>query len=385
MPNEWRDDPLLKGRFHPQYPDDLQVIVHDGGPRLSRVAPELMWVRVVRKTGLGYSGTLLNKPVGLTTVRQGEEILFLTAKSIEHPFRVSQKYLQERDRWEISPCNKCGLGDLWDAPSDLIQRIFPNTPKDAVMKTFTSFCPACGGVQLLNLKEEVLAPASPEATECGRCGRKILGEAARCVYCGWTRDQALQKVVDAGRIQKETFRCGATLWPFLASAFILTGFAAFVAYLGWGGYYEKSREDHLLFGGVIAALLFFGPVLCAVQILRRKLLWVHLDPEKGIETARGGWVPWSRIRSIERYPGLFAYKDSMEQLAGHMPQGVAAYKMGCLLIPVLLFYSVFLPVLAVLSPWHDRVTITLVNGDRIILRDLEDSERFTRMVGYKLK
>ncbi len=39
----WRSDPLLEGRFHPEYPDDLQVIVHDGGPRLTKNAPELMW------------------------------------------------------------------------------------------------------------------------------------------------------------------------------------------------------------------------------------------------------------------------------------------------------------------------------------------------------
>src|SRR5215471_14876033 len=31
----WREHPLLKSRFHPEFPDDLQVIVHDGGPRLS--------------------------------------------------------------------------------------------------------------------------------------------------------------------------------------------------------------------------------------------------------------------------------------------------------------------------------------------------------------
>jgi hypothetical protein len=35
MDSRWRDDPLLKGRFHPDFPDDLQVVVHDGGPRLT--------------------------------------------------------------------------------------------------------------------------------------------------------------------------------------------------------------------------------------------------------------------------------------------------------------------------------------------------------------
>ncbi len=43
----WRGHPLLKGRFHPEYPDDLQVLIYDGGPRLSKHPPEVVWVRVV--------------------------------------------------------------------------------------------------------------------------------------------------------------------------------------------------------------------------------------------------------------------------------------------------------------------------------------------------
>ena len=46
MGHPWRDDPLLTGRFHPNHPDDLQVIVHEGGPRLSTSPPELIWVRL---------------------------------------------------------------------------------------------------------------------------------------------------------------------------------------------------------------------------------------------------------------------------------------------------------------------------------------------------
>src|SRR5262249_33186603 len=29
----WHRDPLLDGKFHPQYPDDIQTFVHDGDPR----------------------------------------------------------------------------------------------------------------------------------------------------------------------------------------------------------------------------------------------------------------------------------------------------------------------------------------------------------------
>ena len=40
IPGEWRDHPKLKGRFHESYPDDLQVMAHDGGPRLTDSRPE---------------------------------------------------------------------------------------------------------------------------------------------------------------------------------------------------------------------------------------------------------------------------------------------------------------------------------------------------------
>ncbi|MGV3721034.1 MAG: hypothetical protein ACO1SX_08995, partial [Actinomycetota bacterium] len=42
----WRAHPKLRGRLHPDHPDDLQVIVHDGGPRISTHAPEAVWVSV---------------------------------------------------------------------------------------------------------------------------------------------------------------------------------------------------------------------------------------------------------------------------------------------------------------------------------------------------
>jgi hypothetical protein len=89
----WRKDPDLKGRFHDSYPDDLQVLVHDGEPRRTSRQPELCWVRVVaaekgplrrfifsaemttlsrrefnrkyQTNGTVYVGTLLNAPAAL--------------------------------------------------------------------------------------------------------------------------------------------------------------------------------------------------------------------------------------------------------------------------------------------------------------------------------
>lgn len=52
----WRTDPALSGRFHPDYPDDLQVIVHDGGPRFTEKPPELIWVTVTAKDEKAFRG-----------------------------------------------------------------------------------------------------------------------------------------------------------------------------------------------------------------------------------------------------------------------------------------------------------------------------------------
>ena len=44
MANAWREHAMLKARFLPDYPDDLQVVVHDGGPQITRNEPEVVWV-----------------------------------------------------------------------------------------------------------------------------------------------------------------------------------------------------------------------------------------------------------------------------------------------------------------------------------------------------
>ena len=145
----WRNDPNLRGRFLPDSPDDLQVIVHEGGPRLSQATPELIWVRVLGAEGAVYQGQLLNVPHNLRTLGQGSSILFVAPTGAEHPLLVSRKYLSERASWKITPCDGCGLPELFDAPSDLIAVIFPDVPPGAQMEGFTSFCPLCGGVQVV--------------------------------------------------------------------------------------------------------------------------------------------------------------------------------------------------------------------------------------------
>ena len=163
---EWRDHPRLRGRFPPDQPDDLQVIVHDGGPRVTDRQPEAVWVTVTGCGGDIFTPRVLNQPTQLSTVKQGQQIRFLVPDGSEHPILVTDKYLRERPCWTIHPCQKCGLSELFDAPSDLMRVVFPNMPADAVMEAFTSFCPLCGGVQTLEFKvarEPTAAPKEKKA------------------------------------------------------------------------------------------------------------------------------------------------------------------------------------------------------------------------------
>jgi hypothetical protein len=150
MSHEWRNDPRISGRLNPKFPDDLQVVVHDGGPRFTSRRPEAIWVRIVSQAGDVFSAVALNKPTQLEGVRQGDTIEFVVPTAGKYPIQVRTKYLQERPNWSIAPCNKCGNSELFDAPSDLMAKVFPNLPQGASMDKFTAFCGLCGGIQVVS-------------------------------------------------------------------------------------------------------------------------------------------------------------------------------------------------------------------------------------------
>lgn len=146
----WRSDPRLQGKFHPDYPDDIQVMVHDGGPRLTNHRPEVIWVRVTEQKNIFYQGIALNQPEQLESVKQNSRIKFIVPSGGKFPLMVTEKYLAERADWIIHPCNKCGFSEALDAPSDLHKAIFPGTRETEVAVSFTSRCALCGeGFQLL--------------------------------------------------------------------------------------------------------------------------------------------------------------------------------------------------------------------------------------------
>ena len=156
---QWRQHPKLLGRFHPEHPDDVQVVVHEGGPRTAKSRPELIWVRVSGQSEDAFVGTLLNAPTQLQTIEVGAEVLFIVPDGFEHPIRATAQYLAERVRWTIHPCDKCGMSELFDPPSILAAKVFPGVPN---IEMFSALCPICGGAQVVEkrgLEVEVTAPA----------------------------------------------------------------------------------------------------------------------------------------------------------------------------------------------------------------------------------
>jgi hypothetical protein len=154
---KWQLHPKLQGKFHPDYPDDTQVLVHDGGIRFTDLKPELVWVRTVGMAGDVFTGQVLNQPNRLRNVRQGQTITFIVPDVGPHPILVSDQYLAERAEWKISPCQSCGFPELFDIPSELYKKVFPQFQREMQGSTeelmaFTAFCSLCGGVHIVERK-----------------------------------------------------------------------------------------------------------------------------------------------------------------------------------------------------------------------------------------
>ncbi len=151
MDAPWRSDPLLAGKFHPECRDDIQVLVHDGNPYLISKAAESVWVRVTGRKGAAYVGVCLNQPHAVTSVGEGDRLLFTVSASGTHPFQIAESYIEDRKGWVISPCGKCGFTEMFQPPSERAEQLGKQSgvPAGTQMIMLSTFCPLCGGVQLL--------------------------------------------------------------------------------------------------------------------------------------------------------------------------------------------------------------------------------------------
>jgi hypothetical protein len=158
QPVQWRAHPKLKGRFLADHPNELLVIVHEGGPQLTARRPEAVLVEVTGCDGEVFTGRVLHQPIQVHTVRLGQQIRFVVPAAARYPVLVTERYLHERPNWKIQPCQKCGFSELFDAPSELIRILRPNSAHRAGRASFKSPCPLCGGTQIVSAKAEIREP-----------------------------------------------------------------------------------------------------------------------------------------------------------------------------------------------------------------------------------
>lgn len=143
LEHPWRAAPALAGRFTvPGYPDDLQVLVHDGGPKFTESPLELIWARVVSQEGCDFFAIAANQPTGVHAVRHGEMFAFRASAGLPHPLMVSADYRRERSRASIEPCERCGADELLDPPSRLVAHAFGDgdIPPTAVLNERCWWC-----------------------------------------------------------------------------------------------------------------------------------------------------------------------------------------------------------------------------------------------------
>ena len=103
MSSDWREHPKLKGRFLQDYPDDLQVLIHDGGPRISRNPAEAVWVTVTGMAGEVFRGRVLNQPHNLRSVRE----LLNLAKEANIRLQLSHQIFVGRRTWRTTASRPC--------------------------------------------------------------------------------------------------------------------------------------------------------------------------------------------------------------------------------------------------------------------------------------
>ena len=155
-PDHWRRNPKTASKFLlADDPDDIQVLVHEGGRRTTQSKPELLYVRTTGQANNYYKGVLVDELQLLKSVQKGTEIIYKIQTGREVPVRLLPSYINELKDWEVSPCDKCGFTELFDAPTEVMKLSFPNLRAGEVMEAFTTTCNLCGGKQAVRSKRLV--------------------------------------------------------------------------------------------------------------------------------------------------------------------------------------------------------------------------------------
>ena len=133
------------------------------------------------------------------------------------------------------------------------------------------------------------------------------------------------------------YRQNANVVPLVIWAFVCEALAILLFALGAGA--EDSSFRALEIAGA-AAFLVFGPVAVTIYLVRSELLWVSVEPERGIVVRGRHLVPWESIVRVEHRR-----------------------------------LRLSVPLLEVFAPFGDRVKI-VARGRSFVLRDLRGADAF---------
>lgn len=145
-PGPWTSDPRLAGKFHPEYPDDLQASFFF--PSTGNV--EQMWVRLERAEPAleAYAGKLLNTAHADASIAAGTTVLIRPAPGASIPVWLSPA-VQENLRDWTAKCSACGFDLVVEPVSALLARQFANAPPGATFEALTTRCAMCRNTQMV--------------------------------------------------------------------------------------------------------------------------------------------------------------------------------------------------------------------------------------------
>jgi len=140
----WREDPALRGRFHEELEDDIEVLF----VLLAHRTLERMWVRLHGVSDFGYRGRLLNTSHVEGSLESGSEVLVRLhrgAKDGEPALIWVPPVAEENLRSWRSQCRECGFDLVLRSVDELAKQQFPGAPPGAVPEMFTRRCLLCQG------------------------------------------------------------------------------------------------------------------------------------------------------------------------------------------------------------------------------------------------
>ncbi|MFZ5445212.1 MAG: hypothetical protein ACOZQL_34800 [Myxococcota bacterium] len=152
----WSTDPFFRGRFHPDFPNDIQALFFF----LEEQKAERMWVRLERETGVPgvYEGALLNTAHARPELSAGTPVRLRGAPGAKGPLWLTDVMATNAAEW-LARCEACGFDLVLEPVPQLLARTFPDAPPGTEMTAFTTRCAMCQQTQLVQRRSSATLDA----------------------------------------------------------------------------------------------------------------------------------------------------------------------------------------------------------------------------------